>query len=49
MEEKKTNVKAVVRKTVKTLLNLDSPEWPPNCYGILHQPKRPTMKKEESK
>lgn len=34
----------VVEKVVRQEVIKNQEEWPPHCWGILHQPKRPKKK-----
>lgn len=39
--ELKVKIKEFISKKIDKEMNKDPREWPPQCYGLIYQPKRP--------
>ena len=39
--KEKTVLKDVIKRSVKTLIQQESDDWPPKCGTLLYQPQRP--------
>ena len=37
----KGTIKKIITKKIEKEIKKDPREWPPQCYGLLYQPKRP--------